>query len=175
MLGVYRPRHVLGGYLTIVGRIGDAGVRPVLGVDEVSTLEGFLLVVLHAGIPHELRVELVSFWVSDDEIHVSGIHPLGKRVGHSLRQCTAVGSPGQHDLWPFYLFILLDGNEIGKGLQGMHGGRLHSEDGLAAVLDELLKHGLGIVVLAVSESCKGAYADHIAVASHDGNGFEQML
>ena len=57
----------------------------------------------------------------------------------------------------------------------MYGGSLHSEDGTAAVFDELLEHGLSIVILTVGESGEGTYADEVAVATHDGNGFEQVF
>ena len=51
--------------------------------------------------------------------------------------------------------LLLDSDEIGKGLQGVHSGGLHGEDGTAGVTDELLEHGLGIVIVAVGEAGKG--------------------
>ena len=71
--------------------------------------------------------------------------------------------------------MLGDGDEVGEGLQGMHGGGLHGHDGLAAVLHELLHDGLGIVVVAVGEACEGADGDDVAVARHDGDGLEQVL
>ena len=57
----------------------------------------------------------------------------------------------------------------------MHRGRLHGEDGLAAVLLELMIDRLGIVVVAVGEACEGTDADDVAVAAHHGDGLQQML
>ena len=71
--------------------------------------------------------------------------------------------------------MLGDGDEVGEGLQGMHGGGLHGHDGLAAVLHELLHDGLGIVVVAVGEACEGADGDDVAVAAHHRDGLQEML
>ena len=57
----------------------------------------------------------------------------------------------------------------------MHGGRLHGEDGTAGVLDELVEHRLGVVVVAVGEPGEGAHADDVAVAAHYGDGLKQVL
>ena len=57
----------------------------------------------------------------------------------------------------------------------MHGGRLHSKNGAAAVLDKLVHHRLGVVILAVGQSGKRAHTDDVAVAAHHGDGLEQML
>ena len=79
VLGVNRPRHIFAGNLTIVGRICYAWVTPVLSVDKVGALEGFLLVVLHTGIAYELRIEFITLGVGDNQIDIGGgIHPLGK-------------------------------------------------------------------------------------------------
>lgn len=71
--------------------------------------------------------------------------------------------------------MLLDGDEVGKGLQGVHGGRLHGKDGAAAVLLELLKYAFLVVFLLVVEAGKGAHPYQVAVASHHGDGFEHVL
>ena len=71
--------------------------------------------------------------------------------------------------------MLVDGDEVGEGLQGMHGGGLHGHDGLAAVFDELLHDGLGIVVVAVGEACEGADGDDVAIRTHHGDGFQQVF
>ena len=57
----------------------------------------------------------------------------------------------------------------------MHGSRLHGEDGLAAILDKLVEHRLGIVVFTVGQSCKRAHANHVAIAAHDGDGLQQVF
>ncbi len=57
----------------------------------------------------------------------------------------------------------------------MHGGSLHREDGTARVFDKLVQHRLGIVILTVCQSGKGAYTDEVAVAAHHGDGLQQML
>ena len=184
MLGVDRPRHVLRGDLAIVGGIGHAGVRPVLGVDEVGALEGFPLIILHVGSGHKLGVELVALGMGDDEVDVGRQHPLGEGVGHGLRQGLGVGGPGEDDLGARNCGsaaahrtggILLDGDEVGEGLERMDRGGLHGEDRPSAVAYELLDDGLGIVVVAVGEAGEGADADDVAVAAHDGDGLKQML
>ena len=81
-----------------------------------------------------------------------------------------MGSPGQHDFRAFHHFMLFDGNQVGKGLKGMYGGCFHGEDRTARVFDKLIQHCLGIVILAISETCKGTYANQVAVAAHHGNG-----
>ena len=134
------------------------------------------MVVFHTGVTHELGVELIALRMGDDEIDISSIHPLGKGVGHSLWQGTAMGSPSEDDLG-FSLTSpkLLDGDEVGEGLQGVHRGCLHGEDGLTAVFDKLVEHRLGIVILTIGESGKRAYTNYVAVATHNGNGLQQML
>ena len=86
-----------------------------------------------------------------------------------------MGSPGQYDLRTLNGLMLLDGDEVGKGLQGMDGGCLHSEDGTAGVLDKLLQYGLCIVVFTIGETSKRTDTDKIAVAAHDGDGLKKML
>ncbi len=57
----------------------------------------------------------------------------------------------------------------------MYRGRLHSENRLAAVTDELIEHRLGIIVLTVGKSCKRAYSDNVAVGGHHRYSLEKML
>ena len=57
----------------------------------------------------------------------------------------------------------------------MYGSRFHSEDRLATILDELVEHRLGIVVLTVGKTSKRAYTNHIAIAAHNRDGLQQML
>ena len=113
--------------------------------------------------------------MGDNEVNVGSHHPLGKRVWHGLWQCAAVGSPREHHLRTAAYGVLADGYEVGKGLQGVNGGRLHGYHGLAAVAHELADHGFGIVVGAVGESCEGAHGYDVAVACHDGDCFEQVF
>ena len=57
----------------------------------------------------------------------------------------------------------------------MHCGALHEENGAAAVANELLEDALLVVVGTVLEAGKTAHADDVAVAAHDGNGFEEVF
>ena len=57
----------------------------------------------------------------------------------------------------------------------MHGGALHEEDGATAVLDELLEDAFFVVVLARFEAGEGTHTDEVAVAAHDGDGFEEVF
>ena len=175
MLGVDGPAHVARDDLAIVGRIGDARAAPVLGIDEVGTLESFLLVVFHTGVAHEQRVEFVAFRVGDDEVYIGSTHPLGKRVGDGLRQRTAMGSPREHHFRTGNGLVFLNRDKVGKGLKRVHGGRFHRHNGLSAVLHKLLHDGFGIVVVAVGESGKRADGDDVAIGCHHGNGLEQVL
>ena len=176
VLSIYRPRHILREDLTVVGSLRDTGAAPVLSIDEVGTFESLALVVLHACIADEFRVEFVTLGMGDDQVHVGGIHPLSKRIGHSLRQCLGVRRPGENDLGALALMpMFFDRDEVGKSLQGMYGSRLHSKDRATTVLDKLLHDGLGIVVVAVTETSKRTDAYDVAVAPHHGNGFQQVL
>ena len=47
--------------------------------------------------------------------------------------------------------MLLDGDQIGEGLQGVAGGCLHTEYGATRILDELLDNALLVVGIAVRE------------------------
>ena len=148
---------------------------PVLGIDEVGTLEGLALVVLHAGIAHKLLGQLVALGMGNDEVVVRGIHPLGKRVGHSLRQGFGVGSPGQNHLRTLHRLVLLDRDQVGKALQGVARSGLHREDGTTRVADKLLEDALLVVLLLVLELGKGANTDDVAVGAHDRNRLQQVL
>ena len=93
VLGVDGPTAVVADNLSIVLRTGHARATPVLGIDEMGAFQGLALVVFHASVAHEFRVEFITLGMGDDQVHVGGVHPLGKRVGHRLRQSTAVGCP----------------------------------------------------------------------------------
>ena len=54
-------------------------------------------------------------------------------------------------------------------------GGLHGEHGAAGILNELVEDNLVIVVVAVLETGKGAHTDDVAIATHYGNGFEQVF
>ena len=71
--------------------------------------------------------------------------------------------------------MLFDGNQVGKGLQGVSCGSLHGEDGFAAVLDKLIENLLVVVVFAVFKAGKAAYANQVAVAGHHGDGLQQVF
>ena len=185
---------VVAQHLSVVFGTGHAGATPVFAIDEVGSLEGAHLVVLHTGIAHKLGVEFVAFGMSDHEINVGGVHPLGKGVGYGLRECFGVWSPREHHLGTTVgcalnrlsakegvrldvglVLILLDGDEVGKSLKGMHGGTLHEEHRTAAVLDELLEYLLFVVVLAALEAGEGAHTDDVAVAAHHGNSLQKVF
>ena len=145
-LGVDSPGTVGGEHFAIVGvSVG----RPVFGIDEIGAFESLELVVLHAGLAHELGSELVAMRVGDDEVVVRSVHPLGKRVGHGLGQCLGVGSPAEHNLGALHSLVLLDGDEVGEALQGVAGGSLHGEHGAAGVADELVDYPLLVVLSLV--------------------------
>ena len=69
----------------------------------------------------------------------------------------------------------MDSDEIGKGLQWMYGGGLHSDDRPARVFHKLVDDGLCVVVVAVLQPCKRTHGDDVAVAAHHRDGFQQML
>ncbi len=71
--------------------------------------------------------------------------------------------------------MLLNGDEVGKGLQGVHRSGLHSKDGTSAVLHELVDDGLGVVIFAVCQACEGTYSDEVAEAAHHGDSLQQVL
>ena len=71
--------------------------------------------------------------------------------------------------------MFLYGNEMGKSLQRVYGSSLHSEDGTARVLNELLQDGLSIVVFAVGETSEGTHTNEVAVAAHNGDSLEQVF
>ena len=175
MLVVDSPRHVFRQYLAVVFGIGNARTTPVLGINEVGILKSLHLIVLDAGTSSELRVEFVAVRMSNDEVDIGCCHPLGKRVGHSLGQCAAMRSPRKHYLRTCLGLVFINGDEVGKRLKRMHGGCLHGKDGATAVLNELRNDCLGIVILAVGESGKGANTDKVAVAAHYRDSLKQMF
>ena len=175
MLVVDSPRHVFRQYLAVVFGIGNARTTPVLGINEVGILKSLHLIVLDAGTSSELLVEFVAVRMGDYEVDIGCCHPLGKRVGHSLGQCAAMRSPRKHYLRTCLGLVFLNGDEVGKRLKRMHGGCLHGKDGATAVLDELRNDCLGIVILAVGESGKGANTDKVAVAAHYRDSLKQMF
>ena len=86
-----------------------------------------------------------------------------------------MGCPGEHHLGTRRLLVLLDGNEVGKGLQGVHGGSFHGEYGFAGVLHKLVVDGLCIVIVAVGKTSKGTDADDVAITAHHRDSLQQML
>ena len=179
MLGIHRPvRHlvIVGEYLAVVGRVSNARTRPVLGIDEVGALKGFLLVILYRSTLCKLRVELITLWMSYHQVNIwRSKHPLSKRVWHSLRQRTAVRCPRQHSLHALLLLVFLYGDEVGKSLKRVNSGCLHGENRSAGVFHKLVHYGLGIVILPVCQAGKRAYADDVAVTAHHGDSLQQVL
>ena len=57
----------------------------------------------------------------------------------------------------------------------MYCGRLHGEYRTSAIFDKLVDDSFGIVVFTIGETGKGAHSDEVAIATHHGNGFEQVL
>ena len=80
-------------------------------------------------LPTNCGGELVAFGMGDDEVVARGVHPLGERVGHGLRQGVGVRCPGHHDLRALRGLVLLDGDQVGEALQRVPRGGLHREDG----------------------------------------------
>ena len=76
-------------------------------------------------IAYKQGVELVAVGVRHHKVDVGSAHPFGKTVGHGLGQSARVGRPGEHHLGALGLFVLLDGDEVGKGLQRVGSGTLH--------------------------------------------------
>ena len=72
------PTHVLAQDLTILCWVFYARATPVLGIYEVGTFQSLLLVVFHLGIAYKLRVQLISFWMSNYEVNVGCVHPLSE-------------------------------------------------------------------------------------------------
>ena len=71
--------------------------------------------------------------------------------------------------------MLLDGDQVGETLQRVARRGLHREDRTARVADELLQHAFLVILGFVLKLCERSYADHVAVRSHDRNGFEQVF
>ena len=113
--------------------------------------------------------------MGDDKVYIGRIHPLGKAVRYGLRKGTGMGRPGQHHLGTRLALVFLNGDEVGKCLERMHGGCLHGEDGTAAVLEELVIYGFGIVILTVCQSGKGTDSDEVTVGTHHRDGFQKVL
>ena len=86
-----------------------------------------------------------------------------------------MGCPGEYYLGTRFLLVLVDGDEVGKGLERVSRGTLHGEYRFAAVTDELRENVLGIVGLAVLQAGKGAHADEVAVGCHHGDGLQQVF
>ena len=72
------PAHILAQDFAILCWVFHARTAPVLGINEVCTFQRLFLVVLYLGIAYELRVEFVSLRVSNHEIYIGCIHPLGE-------------------------------------------------------------------------------------------------
>ena len=113
--------------------------------------------------------------MGDHEIVVRGVHPLGERVRYGLRQGVGMRGPGHHDLRTCRGLVLLDGDQVGEALQRVARRGLHREDRASRVADKLLQDTLFVVFGLVVEPGERAYADHVAVRSHDRNGFEQVF
>ena len=170
-----RPAHIHAEDLAVILWACNARAAPVLRIDEVGSLEGLHLVILHTRITHKLRVELITLRVGDDEIDIRGIHPLGKRVGHGLRQSLRMRRPRHNHLRTLALLVLLDGDQVGETLQRMHRSALHEEDGTSRILYELVEYLLIVIILAALEAGERTYADNIAIATHDWDGLQQVL
>ena len=170
-----RPGHILGQNLAVIGRIGDARAAPVLGIDEIRSLEGLHLIVFHLCIAGEKRIQLVALRMGDHEIHVSGIHPFREGIRHRLGKGARMGSPAEDHLRAGLLLVLVDGDEVREGLARVHRSRLQGYDRLAAVLHELLEYGLGIIEIPVLQTCERAHAYDVAIAGHHRYGLPQML
>ena len=179
MLCIYCPvGHLLivGENLSVVGRIGNTRTRPVLGIYEVSTFEGLLLVILYCSSLCKLRVQLIPFRMCYDEVHIRcRQHPFSERIRYCLRQSAAMRSPCQDSLYTLRLLVFLDGDEVSKSLKRVNGSRLHSEDRLARILYELIYYCLSIVILSVCQTCKRADTDNVAIASHHRNSLQQVF
>ena len=128
-LAVVRPRHVLcidspmchlpvvGEYLAVILRTCDTGAGPVLRINEVSSLKCFLLIILYFCTLRECRIEFVTLWMRNDEIHVRCCnHPFSKRVWHSLRQAATMRCPCEYSLYTLLCLVLLYSNKVGKSL-----------------------------------------------------------
>ena len=113
--------------------------------------------------------------MGDDEIIVGGVHPLGERIGHSLRQRAGMRRPGHHYFRTGFSLELLDGYEVGEALERMACGGLHAEHGASGVFYELLDHPLLIVLFFVLKSGERANANDVAVASHDRDRLQKMF
>ena len=114
--------------------------------------------------------------MGNPKIHVfRRIHPLGEGIRNSLWQSAAVGSPGENDLRTFHGLMFLNGNQVSKGLQRVNGCRFHGKYRTAGVFDKLIHDSFRIVEFAVRETRKGTDTNQITIASHHGNGFQQML
>ena len=113
--------------------------------------------------------------MGDDEIHIGGIHPLGERVRHSLRQRTRMRSPGQDHLRTRHAFIFIDRYEVGEGLAWMDRGRFEADDRFAGIFDELPENGLVVVEGLVLQAGERAHSDDVTVAADDRDRLTQML
>ena len=77
-----------------------------------------------------------------------------------------MGRPGEHHLRTLTRLVLLDGDEIGKALQGVTCGTLEADDWHACIGDKLFENRLLIVMCTVGKAGKRAQAQHIAVLPH---------
>ena len=83
--------------------------------------------------------------------------------------------PCHHDLRLFHLLEFLYGDQVGKCLERMPGGSLHAEYRSAGIFDEPVDDDLFVVICLALEEGKGTHADHVAIASHHRDGFQQMF
>ena len=169
------PRHILGENFSIVSQIANARATPVFSVDEIRILQCVHLVVVHRGVAHKQRVELVTLWMCHHEINVCSAHPFGKTVGHGLRQCAGMWRPSQDHFRTLLLLVLLDGYEVGKGLQWVCRSALHRKDRAVAVFHKLHEDAFRIVGLAVGKSGKRTYTNEVAVRCHHRNSLQEVF
>ena len=146
LLGVDRPFAVAAQHPAVVG-IGIG--RPVFGIDEIGPFERATLIVFHTCAAHEAGVEFVPFGMGDHEVVVRGVHPLGERVGHGLRQRIGMRRPRHHHFGTRRALVLLDRDQIGETLQRVARSGLHREDRTPRVADELFEHALLVVLRLV--------------------------
>ena len=83
--------------------------------------------------------------------------------------------PCENHLWLSDLLVLLDSDQVCKCLHRMSCRCLHAEYRFAGILDELVDNHLIVVLLPILKTGKGAYSDHVAVATHHRNGLEKVL
>src|SRR5258708_35248764 len=76
------------------------GIRaPVLDIDKIRVLQGFILVVRDRRPLREFSIQLIVFRMGDHKVRLTPcIDPLGKTIGDSLWKSLYMRRPGEHDL-----------------------------------------------------------------------------